>query len=144
MNRNHVALLNELRNNSRQSLNKISKTVCVPVSTLVDALKRIEQDYVIKHVPLLNYKEIGYHTHVHLAIKTLDKPKLLRLLNQSKNVNSISKVMNGHDYMVEAIFKDLSEYSEFKEKIIPAVSEILELPVVEEIRKEKFMAPKIL
>ena len=65
-----ILLLKKMRNNSRKSLNSISKEIDVPTSTLFDMLKRLESEIVIKHVSLIDFSKLGYGVKVIFSINT--------------------------------------------------------------------------
>ena len=134
-----ILLLKKMRNNSRKSLNSISKEIDVPTSTLFDMLKRLESEIVIKHVSLIDFSKLGYGVKVIFSINTNQKKELKEFLMISKNVNSLSSLING--FQAECVFKDLKEMTEFKEKLKKfQVEEIKEFFIVDEIKREDMLS----
>jgi DNA-binding Lrp family transcriptional regulator len=132
-------LLRELQKNSRVSLTDVSKKTSIPISTLFETLKKLNQKVICKYTTLLDYNKIGYSIKVHFEITTKDKNKIKSFLDQSKHVNSAYSTLNGQDLYVECIFKELKELVEFKEQLEQFdVKEIKELFIVDEIAKENF------
>ena len=132
-------LLKHLRENSRKSLVKISKETNIPVSTLFDTLRKLESSIVLKHVSLIDFLKLGYGTKVHFVISSKKKQELKEFLMQSYNVNTLSSLINGHDFYVECIFKDLKQMTEFKEKLEKfEINNLEENFVVDEVKKEGF------
>ena len=139
MKEKEVELLRHLRQNSRKSLAKISKETSIPTSTLFELLKKLENTVITKHTSLLDYSKLGYNLKINFAIKTNKKQELKQFLIQHKNTNSLSKLINGHDFYVECIFKDLKQVIEFKEQLERFdIKDLKETQIIEEIKKEGF------
>ena len=132
-------LLKYLRGNSRISLAKISKETNIPLSTLCDSLKRLESNAIKKHVSLTNFSNIGYNIKVNFAISTGQKQKLKEFLLKHPNINSLSSLINGHDFFAECIFRDLKEVNEFKESLEKFnITKIEDTFIIDELKKEGF------
>ncbi|MFH1072084.1 MAG: Lrp/AsnC family transcriptional regulator [Nanoarchaeota archaeon] len=132
-----------LRQNAREKLTSISKKTSIPVTTLFDKLKLMEQDVIIKHTCLLNFDKLGYHCKANILLKAgREARELLKdLLLKSENVNSLMKINNGFDFLATVIFRDMKELNEYMEEL-EKKAEILEKQVyfvIEEIVQEKFM-----
>ena len=71
-----------------------------------------------------------------------DRKKLFELLSKNVNVNSLYKVNNGWDFMVEVIFPGVKEVEDFIESIEEQakVRNKKLLYVIAEIKKEEFLA----
>lgn len=132
-------LLEHLRQNSRKSLAKISSETKIPLSTLFEALKRLESNVILKHVSLLDFSKLGYGVRVNFLINAMEKNQLKDFLIGSANVNNLSSMTNGCDFMLECIFKDLKELSEFRERLEKfRIRDVMEIFVIDEIKKEEF------
>jgi DNA-binding Lrp family transcriptional regulator len=132
-----ILLLKHMRNNSRKSLNSLSKESGIPTSTLFDILKRLEKKIVIKHVSLVDFSKLGYNIKTVFSIKTNQKKEIKDFLINEKNVNSLSSLING--FHAECIFRDLKEMDEFKERLKQfQTEEINEFFIVDEIKRESF------
>lgn len=133
-------LLNKLRENSRKSLAKISKETKIPVSTLFDMLKKMENEYVVRHVSLVDFSKLGYSFKVNFVLGTKDKMKLREHLMKHPLVNQLSTLINGNDFFVECLFKDLKQMTDFKEELSSfSITSLEECFVVEELKKEGFI-----
>jgi len=112
-------ILSELRKNSRASLKELAQKINLPSSTVHDRVKRYQGKIIRKHTSLLNFQEMGYRTHLFLAMKTkrVSRDELENFLRDSGNVNSIYQVNDQFDYLVEAIFKDAKEAHDFLEQL---------------------------
>ncbi len=115
----NLMLLGWLRNNSRLPLTKISKKTRIPISTLFDKLKEQEKQYVFKHTTLIDFAKLGYHTKAHIFLKAPAhrKKELEHHLACHEHVNSIYKVTDKFQYLVEGVFKHISEYDSFIESL---------------------------
>jgi len=119
MNQKIIQLLSYLRNNSREKLTTISKKTNIPISTLFDMLNEMQGTIIKNNTILLNYEILGYHTraHVFLKVSNNDKEKLKEHLICNNNVNSIYKINNGWDFIVETVHKSIKELDQFLENV---------------------------
>ena len=131
------------RNNARENLTTASRKLRIPVSTIYDRLKKYQGTLIKRHTTLLDFKKLGYSLKVMFAIKT-DKDHrdtLLKHLESHHRVNSVYRVSNNSDFMVEVLFKDLRELNQFKEKIEDVgAKDIQEFYVVDDIKRESFLS----
>ena len=134
-----AVLLQHLRQNSRKSLTEISKETKIPVSTLFDALKRLESGTIIKHVSLLNFPNLGYGLRVSFAIGTKQKNNVKKFLLHNPNVNSLYSLINGYEFLAECVFKDFKEVIDFKNALEELqATDMQEIFIVEELKREGF------
>jgi len=141
MKKKEQLLLQHLRKNSRKSLTEISKETGVPVSTLFDTLRRLESNFIIRHVSIVDFSKLGYSLKVNFAIGSKKNDRLRSFLLQNWNVNSLySLVDNNYSFYAECIFKDMKDLSAFKEQLLESgATNISEWFVVENVKKEEFM-----
>lgn len=131
-------LITHLRDDSRKSLTQISKETNIPISTLFEKLKNLEEEIIEKHVSLIDFSKIGYGLRMHFIISAHNKKDLLRFLLEHPNINNLASIVN-HDYYVEAYFKDMKEISKFKTNLEEFnIKEIQEFFIIDELKKEKF------
>jgi len=133
-----------LRQNSREKLTRISKRTRIPVTTLFDRLRLLERDVIVKHTSILNFEKLGYHCKASILFRVgKEHRELLKdLLIGSEHVNSVYKINNGYDYIVDVIFRDMRELNEYVEEIEKKV-EILDKQVyfiLQELCQEKFLS----
>ena len=140
MNEKEFILLKHLRKNSRKSLAKVGEEADIPVSTLFDALKRLESGVIKKHVSLLDFNKMGYHIKVNITMSARNKNGLKEFLIRDERVNNLYCLTNDYHFFAECIFKDLKEAEDFKEKLKEfGINQLHENFVLEEIKKEEFL-----
>jgi len=113
-----LKLLTFLRENSREKLTTISKNTRIPISTLFDTLKELQENYIIKKsTVLLNYEKLGYRTTALILFKVdkEQKQKFRDYLGNNSSVNTIFKVNNDYDLIVETVHKNIRELDNFLE-----------------------------
>ena len=136
---NELIILSYLRKNARTSVSKIASETNIPVTTVFNKLRQLEDKKIItKYTSLIDYSLLNYHVRVNFAVKADKKTKLLDFLLQHKNVNSVSKLGNGHDFYFETIFPDMAELYAFVESLEPfGIKSIQEHHIIEDIKKEE-------
>ncbi|MBU1976147.1 MAG: Lrp/AsnC family transcriptional regulator [Nanoarchaeota archaeon] len=132
-----------LRNNARMNLTTLSKKTGIPISTLYDRLKAGERSVIIKHTTLLDFGSIGYGCRANIIFKIeREAREAVRLyLSKHTSVNSLFKINNGYDYMIEAIFRNIRELEDFLE-LVDDKFKVLDKHVhyiIEEITRENFL-----
>ena len=97
------------------SLTEMSKKTRIPVSTIYDRLKLYKDNILKKYTSLIDFSKLGYNTKARVLLKVhkKDKEALKMQLIRCKNVNSIHKVNNGYDFMVEIVFKNVKELENY-------------------------------
>ena len=113
MNKKDLKILAYLRNDARMPLTKMSRKTNIPVSTIFDRLKLSENQLIIKHTSLINFSKLGYHTRANITLRVdkEDKEAVKEFLIKNHLVNSVYKINNGFDFMVEGIFKQIMRFS---------------------------------
>ena len=143
-NENDLKIVSFLREDSRTSLTRLSKKTGIPVSTIFERLKRKTGNIVKKNTCIIDFSKIGMHARANIAIKTApsDRVLLKEFLVKNRNVNSLQKINNGFDYMVDVIFSNLKDLEEFceslDEKFKIKTKQIYY--VIEDIESEKFLS----
>ena len=141
MKEKEVQVLRVLRNNSRETLTKISRKTGVPISTLFDRLNEYQEKLIIKHTCLIDYTKLGYDLRVHLLLRVQkDKERFETYLTEHYLVNSVFRINNGYDYLVEAVFKNMRELTEFVQSLDRFhVKDHKEFFVLEDLKREAFL-----
>ncbi len=139
-----LLIISNLRVNARESLTSMSKKTRIPVSTIFDKLKENISGVIKRPTVLIDFHKLGYPTVSTILIKVNKehRDQLREHLNKSFNVNSIYKVNNGYDFIVEVVFKNMQEQELFIEKLEENYG-ILDLKtffIIEELKKEQFFA----
>ena len=136
-------LMSYFRNNSRENLTKISRQTHIPISTIFDKLRQFEESLIKKHTTLVDFKQIGFDIRVNILFKVAkdSRDEFREFLMKSFNINSIFRVNNGFDYLVEAIFRDMSDLNRFLEQLEAFhIENRQELFVLEDIKRECFLS----
>jgi len=110
MNQNkELVLVSNLRKNCRETLTKISKSTGIPVSTLFDMLRKT--DKIRKHTCIPYFSKLGYGVKAFMSItvEAEQRKEMKKYLLTHPNLNSLYKINNGYDYMVEMICKSLHD-----------------------------------
>lgn len=135
-------LLTCLRENSREKLTSISKKTNIPISTLFDMLKELQEGLITKSTVLLNFSQLGFDTRAQVILKVNreDRDKLRKHLQCHANVNTIYKVNSGYDFMIETVHKNIKELDGFLDKLEEdyGVEEKQIHYLVDEVKKEGF------
>ena len=139
-----LLILSELRNNSRETLTKISKRTSVPISTIFDKLKQFEGNLIKQHTTFINFSQLGFNARANVMIKVnRDTREAIKdYLSKHQNINSLFRVNNGFDFMFEGIFVNMKDAEDFLEKLDQKFKiENKEVYyIIDDIKKEGFMA----
>tara|TARA_Y100000310_G_scaffold331420_1_gene404949 strand:+ start:653 stop:1093 length:441 start_codon:yes stop_codon:yes gene_type:complete len=136
-----LLMLNLLRQDSRQSLAKISREIDMPVSTVFDKLAKLENNFIKKHTTLIDFGKLGYNIRVNFLLRAASKDNLLSFLQSHRNVNSIYSVQGDFDFYTETVFKDLKSFEEFLEPLSDLdIIKRKEFYVIEDVKREAFLA----
>ena len=143
MDKKDIKFLTHLRNNARETLTMISKKTGIPISTLYDRLKIHEKNLITKHTALIDFAKLGYLCRAHIAIKvTIDEREAIKEYLMKQNcVNSLYKINNGYDYLIEGVFLHVKEMEDFLERFEQKYK-VMEKNVhyiIEDIKRESFM-----
>lgn len=143
MNEKDFKILTFLRQDSRMPLTKMSRKTQIPVSTIFDKIKSYEDNIILRHTALIDFSKLGFTTRANISFRVdrEDKDNLKEHLVNSAYVNSIYKINNGFDFMIEGIFKDLKEmedYIELLEKKFK-IAEHKSHFIIEDLKREAFM-----
>ncbi len=135
-------IIHHMRKGKRVNISKIARTLNLPISTVSDRIKRIEEKYVFKRSSLLDYSKVGYNANAILTIKVTPekKPAMLDYLKENICFNSIFHTNTNHDFIVEIVCKDsmemMNKIDEMK-TIFPTEITPFQILGIEE--KEKFV-----
>ena len=144
INKKDLQIIAHLRQDARMPLTTMSRKTNIPVSTIFDRLKANESSLIVKHTCLLDFNKLGYSVRANITFRVErdDKEKLKEFLLKNASVNSLYKINNGFDYLVECIFKQIKDMDSFmddvenKFRIIDKQSFF----IIEDLKKEEFMA----
>lgn len=143
MKKRDLEIMSFLRNNARESLTDMSKKTSIPVSTIYDRLKTMIDDCIVKHTSLLDFSKIGFTTRAQILLK-VHKDKRLELkdfLVKHHMINTVSKINNGYDFMIDGIFRHMKELEDFLEEVETRF-DVLDKSVhyvIEDLKRETFL-----
>ena len=136
-------IISHLRNNARKKITHISKELKIPVTTVYDKVRAHEKKFVKKHVTLLDFSKLGLNAKASVAIKVErnSKEELQKFLMGHPNVNSLSKINFGSDFLAEVVFKNIADVENFVESLERnySISQIQIFSIIEELKKEEFL-----
>ena len=139
-----LKLIAELRQNARKNLTLISRNIRMPVSTIFDKLKKYENTLITKHCSLIDFSKLGYGTKatIILKVKREQRDDVREYLMNHFNINSLYRVNNGYDFMVEAVFRDIKDMEEFLEALedTHTIKKKEVYYIINEIKREAFMS----
>lgn len=136
-------IIGALRKNARTSLKELAQQINLPTSTIHDKVRRFQGTIIQRHSSLLNFRELGYQTHLFLALKTKrdQRNALEDFLKNSPFINTLYQVNDQFDFLVEAIFKDPKEAQDFldllKENFL--IENKYVHNVINNLRREEFL-----
>ncbi len=138
-----MLIISSLRKNARMNLTSMSRKTGIPVSTIFDKIKCFQNDIVTKHTTLINFDLLGYNTRTKIILKVNkeDKEALKQYLTKNQNINSLYRINNGFDFMIEGVFRNIKEMEEFLEKIEERfnIEQKEYFYVIDELKRESFM-----
>jgi len=138
-----IKILSCLREDARASITKIAKKTQLPISTVYERIQFHRKNTVYKFSALLDFTKFGYMAKalVLFKINKKDKKKVRDYFIEHQSVNSVYRVSNGNDYMVEIIFRDIKEIEDFLDEVEEEFrvrnKEVHYL--IEDLKKEEFM-----
>lgn len=148
MDKKDIKIITHLRQDARMPLTKMSKKTHIPVSTIFDRLQS-KDIAIVKHTSLLNFPKLGYNTiaKITLKVEKEDRQNLKEFLLKHQSINSVCRINNGYDFMVEGIFTGIQEMEEFIEKVENRfrISDTQSFFVLEYLKREAFLSqPQLL
>lgn len=139
-----LLIIASLRENSRQSLTDMSKKINIPISTIFDRLRIQEKNLIQKYTSIIDFSRLGYNLKTQIVIKVNkdDKRALKTLLMKHQNINSVYKLGDGFDFMVEGIFRSLKEVEDFSDLLDTQlrVEKKKIYYIIEDIKREEVLA----
>ncbi len=119
MEKRDLVLLAHLRKNARATLTEIGKEMDMPVSTIFERLKGPLSSYIKKHTCILDNNKLGFTSRATLILKVdkEQKKEMGQFLNKHHNVNSLFRINNGYDFLLDVIFRQMIDLEEFIEML---------------------------
>ncbi len=136
-------VLKHLRKNSREKLTSMSRKTGIPISTLFDNLKDLEKEAIDKFTILLNFSTLGFETRAQVFLKVPhgQKDEIKEHLEKHEDVNSLYKINNGWNFIVETVHRSINDLDCFVENLEKRfLIEAKEIHyIIDEIVREKFL-----
>ncbi len=143
MNEKDLLLLTHLRQNARETLTKLSRKTNIPISTIYEKLKTYNRDIIKKHTSLIDFSKLGYNARVEVMLRVdkENRDEIRDFLSRKSCINSIFKINNGYDFLVEGIFRNIQEVEDFLELVEDRfkIKQKQVYYIVDEIKREGFM-----
>ena len=125
-------------------MTNISKSTKMPISTIFDKIKKYEKTLILKHTALLDFTALGYHTRANIMLKVDRKTRneLTEFLKKDRRINTVYRINNGFDFIIEVICKDIKELHEFIEFIEDKydITKREVFYIIDDIKREAFMS----
>lgn len=143
MKKTDIHIITQLRINGRMPLTEIASKTKLPVSTVHDRLKQYKRKKWLKFSAMPAYEKIGFSTRAYilLSVEPAEKEQLFKHLTGHTNVNSLFRINNGWNVIMECIFKNMPAMENFVEKL-ESTFHIKQKEVhyiLEELKSEGFM-----
>ncbi|NIA04239.1 MAG: winged helix-turn-helix transcriptional regulator [Nitrospiraceae bacterium] len=123
-----LKILAILKNNSKLTTNKISKSLMMPITTVHNRIKKLEKNGIIKRYTIdINYKLIGQPIVAYVFVKinyneintnpsnrhskTITHDELIKKIKSINNICSVELVTGDYDLIIKLRVKDLDELS---------------------------------
>jgi DNA-binding Lrp family transcriptional regulator len=139
-----LLIMSVLRKNSRITLTRMGRKLNMPISTIYDKLKLHEGRTIKKHTCLIDFGKLGFNARAKAIIKVErdERSDVLDFLLKIPNVNSVYKISNGYDYMLELIFRDVKEMEDFFEMLESKfnIRDKQVYFVIEDLKREAFLS----
>ncbi|MBN1157224.1 Lrp/AsnC family transcriptional regulator [Candidatus Woesearchaeota archaeon] len=143
MNKKDMLIISHLRKDGRASLTDLSRKTNIPVSTIFDRIKH-HDGFIKRHAVLIDFARLGYNTRANILIKVdrAEREEVKNYLLNNLSVNSVYKVNSNHDFMIDAVFKDIKEMEEFQERMDEKfkIKNKQIYYIIDELKKEEFLA----
>jgi len=143
MKKTDMHIITQLRINGRMPLTELSRKLELPVSTIHDRIKQYRRKQWLKFSVLPDYEKLGFATRAYLllSVEPAEKEKLFQHLEKHPNVNSLFRINNGWNVIMECIFKDMPSMEDFVDKLegMFRIKQKQVHYVLDELKRERFL-----
>ncbi len=144
MNKKDFIVMAHLRRNARETLTRMSKKTNIPVSTIYDKLKMHEGNIITKHTCLIDFNMLGFSTRANIIIKVdrNERETILAYLLKNQHINSIYKISNGYDFLIETVFKNVKDLEDFLDSLELKfkIKDKQVYYIIEDLKREAFLS----
>ena len=139
-----LLMVSHLRSNSRETLTRLSRKTNVPISTLHDKMKSNCGEVIQKNVALIDFSKVGFHCRAYITMRVNKKQRndIKDFLEKNEEVNTLLRINNGYDFLVEGVFRNINEMEMFIERLDERfdIKEKKVYHVISNIKQEAFMS----
>ena len=139
-----LLIMSLLRKDCRMTLTRMSRKINIPISTIYDKLKIHEGSTIRKHTCLVDFAKLGFNARANVIVKSerSQRAELLNYLLKVPNVNSVYKISNGYDYLLEVVFRDIRELEDFFEMLESkfSIKDKQVYFVIDDLKREAFLS----
>jgi len=139
----NLRIVSHLRKDCRSRLTELSKSTGIPISTVFLKLKELQNSYIDRFTCTLNYEQLGFNIIVNIlfSVHVTSKTEFVKTLTGHPNVNSLYKINNGFDYIVEGVFCNMNQMEKFVENLKSKynIRKTQVYYIIERIKHEDFM-----
>jgi len=143
LNKKDMQIITNLRQDARMNLTKMSRSTGIPVSTIFDRIKSYRNDIITKNTALIDFEKLGFNTRAKIIVKIArdDKAQFSDFIMRDFSINSVYRINNGFDFMIEAIFHNIKEMEEFIDKIEDKfkIENINYFYIIDDLKRESFL-----
>jgi DNA-binding Lrp family transcriptional regulator len=143
MKKKDYLIIAALRENSRETLAKISNEIHVPLSTIHDRIKALKETVIIKNTAIVDFAVLGYNTRACLLVKVekKDRDDVQQHFLNCSHVNWLAKINNGHDFLVEVVFKHIKDMEDYLETLDNGFNLNIDVfYIIDDLKREGFLA----
>ncbi len=119
INKEQAVLLAHLRKSGRAKLTNISRDTGIAVSSLFEKLKGPLSSHIKRFTCILDNSETGFNSRATIILKVDkdQKEEMCQYLARHQNVNSLFRINNGFDFLLDVIFRQMANLEEFIEEL---------------------------
>lgn len=145
-----MKILEQLKINSRQTTQQISKKTLIPITTIYNRIKKMEKEGIIKrYTCVFDYKKLGYDVIAFVMVTVtymtpngnrISQEALANRIGRMKNVEDTYIVTGGVDIIVKVRVKNMDELNDFvinKLRKIDGVENTQTIIVLSEVETNK-------
>ncbi|MEM0231290.1 MAG: Lrp/AsnC family transcriptional regulator [Candidatus Woesearchaeota archaeon] len=144
MRKDESKIICQLRQNARMSLTRMSRKTSIPISTLYEKIRSYQGNLIKKYTALIDFSAFGYaiRANIFLRFEREYKEEAKNYLLKHYNVNSLYKVTNGYDFLVEGVFRNIQEAEDFLENLEMRFHLVDRQVyyIVDELKREEFLS----
>lgn len=118
-----IKILNLLKQNAKLATQQISKKTLIPITTVHNRIKKLEQDGIIKNYTVnLDHKQLGKNLSAYILIQVdtirlkargVTQKDLLKEIYSKGIVESISVITGDFDIIAKVLVEDMDKLDDF-------------------------------